>query len=174
MKYFRFIKLAIYLTIGVLLGVYHTYMVEHLKYTLPTIMLLYGLEAVCFAVYYHRNKCYLEQRFYWGLVEMLLAFVIVFAVNDFVTVCIIWAIWAILREANEIREAVTELSNLIPSTIEIVAGLVNVVFSVLLIINPTVQHATVHLYLLIVELVLTSGLPIINHFIYHIDEEETK
>ena len=174
MKYFRFIKLAIYLTIGVILGIYHVFMIEHLRFALPTIMILYGVEALCFAIYYHRKKCYLEQRFYWGLVEILLAVVTMTCVKEFSTVCIVWAIWAILREANEIREAVSELSNLIPSIVELATGIINIVFSVLMIITPTPEHATIHLYLLIIELVVASGIPIINHYFYHVDEEQTK
>ena len=174
MKYFRFIKLAIYLTIGVILGIYHVFMIEHLRYALPTIMILYGVEALCFAIYYHRKKCYFEQRFYWGLVEILLAVVTMTCVKEFSTVCIVWAIWAILREANEIREAVSELSNLIPSIVELATGIINIVFSVLMIITPTPEHATIHLYLLIIELVVASGIPIINHYFYHVDEEQTK
>ena len=174
MKYFRFIKLTVYLTIGVLLGVFHVFMVEHLKYTLSIIILLYGLEALSFAIYYHRKKCYLEHRFYWGLVEVLLGIVTLTSIEDFNTVCIVWAIWAILRESWEIKEAVSNFSNLIPSLIELVTGLVNIVFSVLLIIHPGEHHATIHLFLLIVELAIASILPIINHYVYHIDEDETK
>ena len=95
-------------------------------------------------------------------------------VEEFSTVCIVWAIWAILREANEIREAVSELSNLVPSIIELATGIVNIVFSILMIITPTPQHATIHLYLLIIELAVASGIPIINHYFYHVDEEQTK
>ena len=174
MKYFRFIKLAIYLTLGILLGIFHVFIIENLSYALPSNMILYGLESLSFSLYYHRRDFYKEHRFYWGLVEILLGVVVLTSVTDFEVVCITWAIWAILREAEEIKEAVLELSNLIPSLIIIIAGIVNIVFSVLLIMYPGEHHATIHLYLLIVELAIASIIPIINHYFYHIDEEQTK
>ena len=174
MKYFRFVKLGVFVAIGVVLGAFHTFMVENLRYSLTTIMILYGLEALSFSLYYHRKDFYKQHRFYWGLVEILLGVVVMSSVSDFTTICITWAIWAILREAEEIKEAVLDISNLITSIIEIITGTVNVVFSVLMIMNPTFEHATIHLYLLIVELVIASGIPIINHYFYHVDEEQTK
>ena len=174
MKYYRFIKLALFLVVGVLIGVYHTFMVENLKYTLPTIMIFYGVEAIAFAIYYSRKKCYLEYRLYWGHVEILLGLLVLTNVEDFSTICIVWAIWAILREAWETKVAVSNLTDLVPSIIELTAGLANVIFSILMIMNPNEHHATIHLYLLIVELGVASILPIVRYYVYHIDEYAVK
>ena len=171
MKVLRFTKLAIYLTIGVLLGVFHVFIIDNLSFTLPIIMILYGIEAVSMAVYYHRKDFHIQHRFYWGLVEILLGIVVLVAVVDFEVTCIVWAIWAILREAEEIREAVETKDSLITSIIVIAIGIINMVFSVLLIIHPGEHHATIHLYLLIVELAVASIVPIIDYYVYHVDHK---
>ena len=173
MKYLRFTKLAIYLTIGVLLGVFHVFIIDNLSFTLPIIIVLYGIESISVSIYYHRKDFYIKHRFYWGIVEMLLGLIVLIYVVDFEVTCIVWAIWAILREAEEIREAVETIDCLITSIIVIVAGIVNIVFSVLLIIFPTEHHATEHLYLLIVELAVASIVPIIDFYFYKVDHKNS-
>ena len=172
MKYFRIIKFINFIIIGVLLGVFHEFIINNLSFTLPIIIVLYGIEATVISIVYHKKDFYIKHRFYWGLVEILLGLVVLFYIIDFETTCIVWAIWALLREAGEFREAVDTLDSLITSIILIATGIVNVVFSILLVMHPGVEHATTHLYLLIVELVVNSGIPLIDYYVYGKDNTE--
>ena len=172
MKVLHFVKLGIYIAIGVLLAIFRDFIIENLSFTVPAIFILYGVEAIGFTIFYHPKDFHLQHRFYWGIVELLLGVVVLAAIIDFETVCIVWAIWSILREAEEIRDAVQTFDSVITSIISIVTGIINVVFSVLLIIHPGPHHAMTHLYLLIVELTVASSIPIIDYYLYKIDYKD--
>ena len=68
------------------------------------------------------------------------------------TICIIWAVWAILREADEIAEYYELFKERIPCLLGFAESVVAIVFSITLIIEPGEHHAMIHMYLLIVEL----------------------
>lgn len=167
MKIARLIRFLIYLAGAVLLAIFHRYTVHHIKYIVPVVMLLYGLEAIVTSIFINKNAFYSQQEFYWGITEIVLATLIMAAIGDFVVICVIWAVWSILRETDEIKVAVIEFKKYtITSIISTLESLANMALSIFLIISPTTAHATTHLYLLIVELVIAGALPLIRYYIY--------
>ena len=83
---------------------------------------------------------------------------------SFESVCIIWATWSILRECIEIKESVIEIKNLPISIISGIESIVIIVFSVILIVNPTEHHALIHTFLLAAELILNPLVFLVDEF----------
>lgn len=122
-------------------------------------MILYGLEQVIVHLVI-KKKFDEANRFFWGVMEVVLGLVILFLVSDYASICLVWAIWSILRESHEIEELIikilskqTSMSLFIFSFIE---SIISIGFSISLIVHPNQEHALIHVILLNVELFTTA------------------
>ena len=79
--------------------------------------------------------------------------------------CVIWAAWSILREAFEIKELFLKIKSVVLTIISGIESIAVIVLSVMLILEPGEHHAMIHLYLLLVELVLTPLVPLLDEVI---------
>lgn len=168
-KYYS-IKLAVYAILAIFILIFRETLVHQgLKYFIGGLMLLYGLEEILFEVLYSRHHIMHQGKIYLGFIEIVLG-TVVLAVNmpdeyEIMYVCIIWATWSILREAYEIKEIFCEIKNLIPKIISGTESAVIIVFSILLIIEPSAHHALIHLYLLLVELIISPLTPLLDELL---------
>ena len=163
-KYYS-IKLIVYAIIAVLIFVFRKEMVENLKYFIGGLMLLYGLEEILFEVIYSRHHILHQSKLYLGFIELLLGAVMLSVPMAYESVCIIWATWSILRESYEIKEVFCELKCLAPKILSATESIVIIVFSILLIIEPGEHHAMIHLYLLLVELIVSPLTPLLDELL---------
>ena len=104
-KYY-IIKLAIWLTLGVLIFVFRHTVVEHLRYFIGVLMLLYAFEEILFEAIYSGKRILHKDKTYLGLIEIILGLVLMFSEVSYEGVCIMWAVWSILRESYEIKEII--------------------------------------------------------------------
>ena len=125
-------------------------------------MITYGIFEFVYVLFKKREYFYKENSFYWGLIEILLGLIVLLFVSDYTTICVTWAIWSILREALEVEEIISGLIEKIPvvlSVISMIESIAVIILSTLLIVNPGEHHATIHSYLLSIELILTATIP---------------
>ena len=162
---YNYIKLAIYFTLAVLIFVFKEPLIEHLRFFIGGLMIMYALEEVLFE---HQNKVYL------GFIELLLGLILVIVNISYEGTCIIWATWSLLRETHEVEEILAELNNFPAKILSGVESLVVIVFSVMLIIEPTEHHAMIHLYLLLVELIVAPLTPLVDETISKIKAKQVK
>ena len=165
------VKLAIFVVLAVLVFVFREQLVEHLKYFIGGLMLLYGVEEVLFEVIFHGKNFWKCEKTYLGLVELILGTTLFFfplegnAEEVVKMTCVIWAAWSIIREAFEIRELVVEIKSVVLTIISGIESVAVIVLSVMLILEPGEHHAMIHLYLLLAELVLTPLVPLLDEVI---------
>lgn len=161
MKTWRIIKLITYILSAIAIFIMRESLVTNLRYLIGTLMIVYGLEQVLIHLL-TKKKFDEENNFFWGSIEIVLGSIILILVNDYNTICVIWAIWSILREEKEIKECIHKFTHGIPAIIGLLESLVVIVFSITLILEPGEHHALIHIVLLSIELLTTVTLPIIQ------------
>ena len=172
---YLFVKLGIFaiLSACTLLSVFlfKEQLVEHLKFAIGGLMLIYGVEEILFEVLFHRKNFWKCEKTYLGFVELILGTTLFFyplAANDEEVVkmtCVIWAAWSIIREAFEIRELVVEIKSIVLTIISGIESVAVIVLSVMLILEPGEHHAIIHFYMLSIELILTPLVPLLDEII---------
>lgn len=162
---YNLVKLGVYIVLGILIFIFREFFVEHLKYFIGGLMILYAFEENLFIIIYHIHHILHQDKVYLGFIELLLGIVLLCVNISFEGVCVIWATWSILREAYEIKEIACEIKTIPPKILSGIESIVVIVFSILLIANPTEHHAMVHLYLLIVELVVAPLTPLLDELL---------
>ena len=80
------------------------------------------------------------------------------------TICIIWAVWSICREGQELAEDMERFKEHIPAYLNVIESLTVLVLSFMLIANPHPEHAKLHLILLGFELILGVVFPHVDYF----------
>lgn len=162
---YHIVKLGICIILAVLVFVFKGPLVENLKYFIGALMVSYGLEEIVYEILNHKLAFIHQSKVYLGLVEIILGSVLLVGTFPFETICIAWATWSILREAYEIKEIINEIKSITMTVISGVESIVTIVLSVMLIFEPTEHHAMIHMYLLLVELVLTPLVPLVDELI---------
>ena len=165
LKYYS-IKLGLYSILAILVFVFREPLIVNLKYFIGGLVLLYGLEELLFEIIHSRSHLLHQDKVYLGFIEILLGIVVLSVPLSYESVCIIWATWSILREAYEVKEILNEVKYLTPKLISATESAVIIVFSILLIIEPGEHHAMIHLYLLLVELVVSPLTPLLDELLY--------
>ena len=165
-KKFRFwylvVKLALYIVFAVMVGVFQNHLLNSLQYFIGALMIFYGVGDFAFSVIMYRKKFYHEDKPYFGVVEIILGFGVLFANLPFEAVCVTWATWSIMREVVEIKEVVLELKRWLPRVISLVESIAIIAFSIILIFIPDDSHVTTHLRILTIELILAPLIPLLD------------
>ncbi len=162
MKIYKYIKLAIFAVFAVLVFVYRESLLVDLHYLVGALILLYGAEEAIVDTFVYKKNCYKKFWFIFGLVETMIGIIVLCSIRDYVTVCVIWGVWSILREAVEIHEITSGEVKGVAAILSGIESIVAIVFSIMLIITPTEHHAKTHIYLLIIELIVTALVPVIE------------
>lgn len=163
MKSFRLTRLIVFIICAVLLLVFNEFFLENLRWFIGGLIVLYGTLGILALILAKVKPIYEGQGFLFFAVEILLGLTTLCFIKEYATVCVIWAVWSILRESVELEEIVER--ELHPS-LAVFSGIESVaviVLSVMLMIEPGEHHAMIHSYLLVVELVLAALIPVINH-----------
>ena len=84
--------------------------------------------------------------------------------NEYSTICIIWAVWSICREGQELAEDLERFKEHIPAYLNVIESIIVLVLSFMLIASPHPEHAKLHLILLGFELILGVLFPHIDYF----------
>ena len=132
-------------------------------------MLLYGLEEILFEIVFRDKHFWHKDKIYLGIVEITFGITLL-VINlpyeaDYEAVCVVWATWSIVREAFEIKELVTEIKSWTLTFLSGAESIAVIVLSVMLILNPGEEDATIHMYLLLLELLLTPLIPLLDEIL---------
>ena len=162
-KYYL-VKLIIYVALAVCVFIFREKLVEHLKYFIGGLMLLYGLEEILFEIVFRDKHFWHKDKIYLGIIEITFGITLL-VINlpyeaDYEAVCVVWATWSIVRESFEIKELVTEIKSWTLTIISGIESIAVIVLSVMLILNPGEEDAMIHMYLLLLELLLTPLIPL--------------
>lgn len=180
MKIYGIIRTAIYCGLAALVAAFAPTVAEEiavLRYFIGGLMVFYGVEEIVLTVF-KNEKHYSINYLYRNIIEIIIGLtLIIFVKNDYAIVCVSWAIWSILREAQELIELTHELKNknAVVKTVAIVnllESLVVIALSLTMIMEPGHHHAKTHLYLLAVELVTKVLFPLITRLAERAEEKK--
>ena len=162
MKTFRLSRLICFSIGAILLLVFNEFFLQNLRWFIGGLITLYGSLGIFSLVLLKEKPIYEANGFLFYAVEILLGLTTLCFIREYSTVCIIWAVWSILRESIELEEIVCRKLHPALAVVSGIESVATIVLSILLMIEPGEQHALIHSYLLCVELVLTSVIPVIN------------
>ena len=163
MKTFRLSRLICFVVCAVLLLVFNELFLHNLRWFIGGLIVLYGSLGVLALLLAKVKPIYEGQGFLFFSVEILLGLITLCFIKEYATVCVIWAVWSIIRESIELEEIVARELHPVPAIVSGLESVAVVVLSVMLLMEPGEHHAMIHSYLLVVDLILTSLIPIINH-----------
>lgn len=163
MKTFRLSRLICFAFGAVLLIVFNEFFCHHLRWFIGGLIVLYGSLGILELSLERVKPIYEGHGFLFYAVEILLGLTTLFFIEEYSTVCIIWAVWSILRESIELQEIVSGELHPLLGALSGIESVAVIVLSVMLMIEPGEHHAMIHSYLLCVELILTGVIPVINH-----------
>ncbi len=163
MEVIKRIKLFVFPIIAIFLCIFSEIFVENLNYTIFALMVIYGLESIAKHFILKQSFNHLTNIF-WGIMEVVLGILVLITGKEKITnICIIWAVWSLLRESNEVKHVISEINEFkkinILNVIDLLESTIAIIFSILLVLNPTEHHALTHIYLLAIELTLNASLP---------------
>ena len=151
---------------GIAILVLNEKIMEHsdiLNYLVGGIIAIYGLEGVILPITTRKIKSERIEMFGGG-VNVLIAIIMIFLIDknpeELRILCVLWSLWSIMREGEEIFDKGFEgiRNHPITSAINIVESIVVIVFSVELIIahndHELMHHAHAHVILLGIELII--------------------
>ena len=139
------IKLVTFSLLAICVFIFTEHLVEHLKYFIGGLMLLYGLEEILFEIIFKDKRFWYKDKIYLGLIEIILGVVLLVAPITIEHTCVIWATWSIVREAFETKELVTEIKSWTLTIISGIESIAVIVLSVMLILEPGEHHAMIHI-----------------------------
>ena len=165
MKFFRISKLICFVAGAGLILVFRDFSVSNLRWFIGGLMVLYGLLGILNIVFEKIRPIHNDHGFLFYCLEMLMGSTVLIFVTEFSTVCIMWAVWSVFRESVELREIVERKLHPALAVISGAESVAVIVLSIMLITEPGPHHAMIHVFLLCVELTLSSSIPIINHYL---------
>lgn len=163
----RINKMIIYIPIAIIIIVLREDLLDYLNFIVGIPLLVFSLESLLYELYIknYRNEL---NRIGEDIIQIILSILIIAVFDDNLEIiCIIWGIIAILTAVKELSKSIYEITAKRKPIYFLVVTqtLFQIFFAVLLIIEPAEEHATMHLVLLGVEILLES-LRIFITFIY--------
>lgn len=158
MKIYKCIKFGLFVVLGISIFFLMDTYVEQLRYFIGGLITLYGIDGFCLW-FFEKDR---EQKMHFlfkAIVQLILGLCTLVLIDDIKVICVIWAVWAILREADEIAEYYEMFKEKVPCLLGFLESVIAIVFSIMLIMEPGEHHAKIHMYLLIVELLSTVIFP---------------
>lgn len=165
-KIYKLTKLILFVLMGIAILVLNEKIMEHsdiLNYLVGGIIAIYGLEGVILPIATKKIKAEKIEMFGGG-VNILIAIIMIFLLDknteELRILCVLWSLWSIMREGEEIFDKGFEgiRNHPITSAINIAESIVVIVFSIELIIahneHELEHHAHAHVILLGIELII--------------------
>lgn len=165
-KIYKLTKLILFVLMGIAILVLNELIIKHndiLNFLVGGIIAIYGLEGIILPIATKKVKAEKIEMFGGG-VDVLIAIIMIVLLkgNDekLRIVCVLWSLWSIMREGEEIFDKgfVGIKNHPITSAVNIIESIVVIVFSVILIVAPDedelLHHAHAHVILLGIELII--------------------
>ena len=175
MKAFRAIKavkFVLFVIWGIVIFIFKDKIAEHseehfyLAALVASLMFAYSLFDI-FDLIEKKRTFKAHTSFFNCIIQIIFGIIILadpLIRENYQTVCIIWAVWSICREGQELAEDMERFKEHIPAYLNVIESIVVLVLSFMLIANPHPEHAKLHLILLGFELVLGVVFPHIDYF----------
>ncbi len=165
MKVYNYIKLVILVAFSILLFIFKEELVDNIHYFIGALVLAFGVENIIILAIVHKKECFKDIKFSLSLFELVFGLTILVFVRNFEYVCVMWAAWSLTRQAIDIHLVINGEVKGVVAIVYILQSIVSVVFSIILIVDPTREHAISHIYLLIAELLVIALPPVVDELL---------
>ena len=176
MKTFRTlkaIKLVLFIVWGILLFIFHNKIAEHdeyyLAYLVASLMFAYSIFDIVDMA--EKKKVFGAHTKLFDCIIQIIFGILILATfkgptpeEGYEAICIIWAVWSICREGEELAEDMERFKEHIPAYLNVIESIIVLVLSFMLIAHPHPEHAVSHIILLGFELILGVLFPHIDYF----------
>lgn len=163
MKKFDVIKTVLHVILAILVFIFNEQLVNYVPFLVGGVMLLYAFESIYGGFTKEEKDEKIQELLEGALLVLFAVIMLVDGLQNFATACLIWAVWSIYREGSEIFKKVAESKRLVVGAINALESVIVIVFSILLIGNPTEHHALTHVILLGFELFFAVAFPIMDN-----------
>lgn len=168
-KVWKIVKLITYLTAGCLIMAFSEQIMEYVVMLVGAVMTVYATETIIVSIF-KKAVLHEDNELFEGLILILLAIVLLFTdKNNLEKVCVIWAIWSIIRETEEIKECLHVIFHKNPPIVTKTFHFIHcaesalvIVLSLVMLLSPTEKTAHTHVILLGLELILEVAFPVMN------------
>lgn len=172
MKNYKIGKFIVFMALAVSIIFLMDVYLEHLQYFIGALITMYGVDkGIMFFGVEKENKPLVLCE---SIVQIILGVCTIILFKEISTICIIWAVWAIMREGEEIAECYELFKEKLPCLLNFGESVVAIIFSITLIMEPGEHHAKIHMILLIVELMSAVIFPQFVYFYEKYIKKETE
>ena len=173
----RFIKLCTFVPLGILVLIFNEFCLHHVGYVVGAFMILYALEDIVASFKHGALKEH--TKLFTATVEIILAFILIFYNGEpgdtgYIVKLVIWAVWSILIEGEEITECILRFKEKKPAFLNLAESLLSVGFAIAMLLEPTEHHAHTHVYLLGIELICSGSFYYLYTFLDNFIENKFK
>ena len=153
-KALKITKTILYIAAGILIFIFFRKMLPYAAFLVGGVVLIYALEELVFCILRRQFAALAE-----SLIQIVLAVLLFLSSGDLAKICVIWGVWGIIRESRELTHALVNIKKRRLAIWDIIESVVVISLSVTMILSPTEHHATAHLILLGIELILEVAFP---------------
>ena len=176
MKAFRTlkaIKFVLFVFWGIILFIFNKQIAEHDTYYLAYLVasLMFAYSVFDFIDMLEKRKTLkAHTKLFDCIIQIIFGTLILTTFKGstpeagYATICIIWAVWSICREGEELAEDMERFKEHIPAYLNVIESIIVLVLSFMLIANPHPEHAISHIILLGFELILGVVFPHVDYF----------
>lgn len=172
-KVFDIIKSLVYIVLLVLVLFIYKNVGYNANYVVGATMIIHSVFGIL-DYFIDRRERQVIPKLVYDISILTLGIVLLFlGGSDYlVLICLMWGIWSIIREANEILTYIfTKNEHIVLKILGSIESVVSTIFAVLLLIHPTLEHLEIHYILLVIEFATTAIFPIVNKAIMKKKEE---
>ncbi len=172
-KVFDIIKSLVYIVLLVLVLFIYKNVGYNANYVVGATMIIHSVFGILDYFIDRRERQVIPKLVYDISILSIGITLLFFGGSDYlVLICLVWAIWSIIREANEILTYIfTENEHIVLKILGSIESVVSTIFAVLLLIHPSLEHLEIHYILLVIEFATTAIFPIVNKAIMKKKEE---
>lgn len=160
-----YIEIVVFAISSIFILIFRNELITNIKYFVGAIMVFDGFHELAQEVLFYRKKFWAADKFALGLIDILFGVILIsIPTLEYAVICAIWASWSIVKESYDIKETITEIKYIPAKIISAIESVVIIAFSVTLIMEPGENHAMVHLYLFIFEIIFSPVIVIIDEY----------
>lgn len=154
------VKIAVYLAAGIVILIFNEALMDYIGPLVGGVMLLYALEGIAVRIGTGQAEKHLL-GFIDEVILLLLAVLVILVRDNLEKTCVIWAIWSILREGEEIAVVLKKYKRRSVWIISLVESVVVIGLSSFLVLAP-MEHAHSHIIILGIEMILEVVFPLLD------------
>lgn len=170
-KKYDLVKTFVFVVFGILVFIFKDQVIQnegkYIHIFVGSVIIFYGVESILSVLIKRKIKTS-PVKILSGAIFVLLGAAVLFTKGreyGLQITCVVWAVWAIMREAEEIYEKVIcQFDNVIVAIINFAESVAVIVLSLMLLLSPTLHHVRVHIILLGIELILEVSWEYLNDF----------